>query len=201
MHKANEIFWQYVNSHWAEYLDDTILEVGSYDINGSVKTICSSISKEYIGVDWRPGPNVDVVSLAHNMVFDHKFKAVLSASMLEHDPYYEKSIITMCRLVRSDGFLALSWGGALNAKHFCAEAPDGKFHALPVGKVLDILIQEGFTVVVLVYDKNIHNLQGVSYKFPDHANPKSGLGEVNLIAMPHFVSPLWIDELVSEDDV
>ncbi len=197
MHRANETFWQFVNHTWQDYLKETILEVGSYDINGSVKEICSSRCEEYIGVDWRAGPNVDVVCLAHHMKFDHKFKAVLSASMLEHDPHYEESLLTMCSLVRSDGMLALSWGAALNAAHCLEEAPDGKFHSLQAGTVLKILEEEGFSLSVLVYDKNVPNLPDVSYKYSGSA----GLGEINLVAFPHAAKVVWIDELIAEDVV
>lgn len=197
MHKANETFWQFVNFTYKGFLDENILEVGSFDINGSVRNICASTSKEYIGVDWRAGPKVDVVCLAHDMVFDSKFKAVLSASMLEHDPHYEKSLPTMCGLVRSDGMLALSWGSARNPMHCREEAPDGEFHKLPVNKVLTILEAYGFHLQVLVYDANLHKLPNVSYRCP----AGSGLGEINLIAFPHPTKTIWIDDLLSEDNV
>lgn len=195
MHTANEVFWQYVNYTWPDYLTETILEVGSYDINGSVKEICSSRCEEYIGVDWREGPNVDVVCLAQDMTFDHRFKAVLSASMLEHDPYYEESLATICGLVRPDGILALSWGSAKNPPHCMVDAPDGLFHPLPVNKVLKILEQEGFHLSVLIYDRNIHNLPGVTWKHPK----TGGLGEINVVAFPHYTEVVWIDDLLPED--
>ena len=37
----------------------TILDVGSYDLNGSVKKYFKS--NNYLGVDIYPGPNVDIV--------------------------------------------------------------------------------------------------------------------------------------------
>lgn len=199
MHLANEAFWQYVNHTYPEYLDENILEVGSYDINGSVKEICSSTCKQYVGVDWRPGPKVDLVCLAHDMKFENQFKAVLSASMLEHDPYYDGSVRTMCQLVRSDGILALSWGASRNPSHCIIEAPDGKFHPLAVGRVVKILKEQGFGIQILVYDEHIHNLPNVSYKCPKGM----GLGEINLIAFPSEKLPsktTWIDDLLPEDE-
>ena len=38
-----------------------ILDVGSYDVNGSYKTLFTSPTFEYTGLDMESGPNVDIV--------------------------------------------------------------------------------------------------------------------------------------------
>lgn len=196
MHGANKAFWQYANRHWDDYFKDDILEVGSYNINGSIKDIISSKCQEYIGVDWRAGPNVDIVSLAHEMEFDRKFKAVVSASMLEHDPHYEKSIVNMCHYVQKDGILILTWGVAANPLHCEAEAPDGVFHPLPAGKVIHILHALHFSTPLVIYDANVHKLPDVSFKAAS-----GGWGELSLIAFPHLSPIIHVDKLLPDDDV
>ena len=150
MHRSNELFWQYVKRKYNEYFNDEILEVGSYNINGSIKDTFGSDSKKYIGVDWREGPNVDVVSLAHEMKFDHQFNAVLSASMLEHDPYWKDSITNMVNILKQDGILVLTWGAALNQEHCLNEAPDGDFHCLKVEQVTKLLATVESHITVLI---------------------------------------------------
>ena len=44
-----------------------ILDIGSYDVNGTLKPIFEK--GNYIGLDMEAGPNVDVVSDAHNIPF------------------------------------------------------------------------------------------------------------------------------------
>ena len=45
------------------FVCDSVLECGSYNVNGSVRDLFAV--REYIGLDWRPGPGVDVVNLVH----------------------------------------------------------------------------------------------------------------------------------------
>ena len=51
-----------------------VLEVGSYDVNGSVRPLFEG-AKQYIGIDSRPGPGVDLVMSARSFVEDFKFLA------------------------------------------------------------------------------------------------------------------------------
>ena len=81
-----------------------ILDVGSYDTNGSLRPIFEK--GQYIGVDMSPGPNVDIVANAHDLPFkkDH-FDVVISSSCFEHDDMFWVSFIEMCRVVKQGGYL------------------------------------------------------------------------------------------------
>ena len=58
------------------------LDVGSYDVNGCVRCLFT----DYIGLDMRPGPNVDIVAMASSIHFgDDLFDVVTCLEMLEHD--------------------------------------------------------------------------------------------------------------------
>ncbi len=65
-----------------------VLEVGAYDVNGSVRTIAvRQLPAEYVGVDVVPGPGVDRLVAAEQVLatYGHgRFDAVLSTEMLEH---------------------------------------------------------------------------------------------------------------------
>src|SRR5690242_14807098 len=97
----------------------TVLEVGSYNVNGSVRPLFES-AKEYIGVDFRPGPGVDYVMNAHDLNFpihyfkivtDGLFDVVISTEMLEHDSEFWRSLSEMGRVLRPGGYLILTARG------------------------------------------------------------------------------------------
>lgn len=199
MHKANELFWEYVNKTYNIFLEDEIIEFGSYNINGSIKDILNTKAKEYVGVDWRPGPNVDLVSLAHEVKFDKKFKAVVSASMLEHDPHWELSIKNMATLMKENGILVLTWGSALNPKHCLKEAPDRKFHCLKVEKVTNLLKELGLYTTLLIYEGNLTKIIDISFK--NLGTRKNGMGEIGLVAFNTQHEIIHIDEILPEDRV
>ena len=61
---------------------------------------------EYTGVDIGDGKNVDVISKAHELEYDDEtFGFVISTEMLEHDMYYEQSLLNMVRMLKPSGML------------------------------------------------------------------------------------------------
>lgn len=81
-----------------------ILDVGSYDVNGTMKPIFER--GQYLGLDMESGPNVDIVSDAHNIPFQNNyFDIVLSSSCFEHDDMFWETFLEMCRVVNYGGYL------------------------------------------------------------------------------------------------
>lgn len=89
------------------FKNKSVLELGSHDINGSIKFMFEDCA--YIGLDAGPGNNVDVVSLAHeyNMP-DETFDLCVSCEMFEHDPYWIKSFQNMIRMCKPGGLVIFS---------------------------------------------------------------------------------------------
>lgn len=89
-----------------------VLEVGSLDVNGSVRGIAAAFEPdEYIGVDIRPGPKVDVVCDASKLVdfFGvERFDLVLSTEMLEHAEDWRGAVSNMKRVLAPGGLLLLT---------------------------------------------------------------------------------------------
>lgn len=85
------------------------LEVGSYNVNGSVRPLFTG---EYVGVDMRPGPGVDMVAPAAHLPWhnDH-FGVVVCTEMLEHDPTFWLSVPEMARVLQPGGLLILTARG------------------------------------------------------------------------------------------
>lgn len=73
-----------------------ILEVGSLDINGSVRRIIGSLEpREYMGVDIVNGPGVDMVCCVENLLEQFggkRFDVVISTELLEHVREWRKAI-------------------------------------------------------------------------------------------------------------
>lgn len=89
-----------------------VLEVGSYDENGSVRSIFAPFGGSYVGIDMREGPGVDRVMTSHDIGFpDGSFDCVVSTEMLEHDPFPWVSMAEMGRVLRPGGLLILTARG------------------------------------------------------------------------------------------
>ena len=95
-----------------------ILDIGSYNVNGTVRPIFEK--GNYIGMDMFEGPNVDVVANAHEIPFeDGFFDIMVSISCFEHDDMFWVTFLEMCRVLKEGGYM-------------CINAPsNGPYHAHP----------------------------------------------------------------------
>ena len=81
-----------------------VLEVGSYDCNGSLRSEFSNC--EYTGIDVAPGNGVDKVSVCHQYEADPgSFDVVFSTSALEHDMFFPLTLMKMHELTKVGGLL------------------------------------------------------------------------------------------------
>ena len=63
MHKSSMLRMKWFVDNYALKINNEkikILDVGSYDINGSYKQLFVNENFEYIGIDMEEGPNVDI---------------------------------------------------------------------------------------------------------------------------------------------
>lgn len=156
MHFENRLFWQRCSERYPRYFfpPSKVIDFGSLNINGTIHDWVKS--PFYIGVDWRLGPNVDLISLAHEVPFRSEFfDTVVSSSMLEHDPYWEKSLTKMVEVLKKDGIFIITWGAALNPEHFLETTPDGKHHALKGGLVFQLLEKLRMYIHEFQYERTI----------------------------------------------
>jgi SAM-dependent methyltransferase len=106
-------------SHWAqhEFVDiishylpsffnrARVLEVGSLDINGSVRDLFQGC--DYSGIDVGPGKGVDIV--CQGQEFDAPaFDQVISCEAMEHNPYWAETFHNMVRLCRPGGLVVMT---------------------------------------------------------------------------------------------
>lgn len=90
----------------------SILEVGSRDVNGSVKPLFDEVPNlEYLGVDLVPGDKVDqVVDVCKldTCFSPASFDAVLTTEMLEHCHDWKLGLIQMVNVLKPGGLLLIT---------------------------------------------------------------------------------------------
>lgn len=106
-----------------------VLEVGSLDVNGSVRSLFNRRATEYVGVDMRPGPGVDIVARAAALPFDDAlFDVVVTTETLEHDATFWLTMAEIGRVLKPGGYLILTTRGNGFGEH---HEPDDFWRFMP----------------------------------------------------------------------
>lgn len=87
-----------------------VLDVGSYDVNGSYKHLFDPIRFQYTGLDMVPGPNVDVVPdspYRWRELAEDAFDVVVSGQALEHVEFFWLVVAEMVRVTRQGGLICI----------------------------------------------------------------------------------------------
>lgn len=97
----------------AEYLEPRgyakrrILEIGSYDINGSIRRFFPG--SKYVGVDLGEGPGVDVVCEGSSVQDpDGTYDLTISCESFEHNPKWLETFLNMHRVTKNGGVLVFT---------------------------------------------------------------------------------------------
>ena len=89
------------------FKDVRVLEVGSLDINGSIRQCFESC--DYVGVDLEEGKGVDLAKEGQLLDFPTRsFDVVASAECLEHNPFWAETVVNMLRMMKEDGMISIS---------------------------------------------------------------------------------------------
>lgn len=104
MHPSVMTFVREQVAHYNLAFTKKVLEVGSLDVNGSVRPLFGPKS-DYIGVDVCRGPGVDLVleQATHLPFEDGRFEVVVSTEMLEHCARPVPMIAEMARVLKAGG--------------------------------------------------------------------------------------------------
>lgn len=125
-HAAQQAFFARVRAEVpSAFTRVKVLDCGSLDVNGTLRDFFTRESI-YVGVDLRPGRNVDIVGRVDDLTAfpDGYFDTVVSAEMLEHDEFWPLSLRMMYRLLRPGGLLAFSCAAPGRAEHGTRTVPD-----------------------------------------------------------------------------
>lgn len=129
-----------------------VLEVGSYDVNGSVRPYVLTLDPhQYLGVDQSEGPGVDMVADCVELVSTFgrsSFDVVISTEMLEHVEDWKASIQALVEVVQPGGLLVIT-----------TRSPGFQYHPYPddfwrytVAQMGDIITRAGLEVIMLEAD-------------------------------------------------
>jgi len=96
----------------SEIKGKSVIEVGSYNVNGSLRTYITSLKPQsYLGVDISEGPGVDKICKAEDLVTmfgENSFDIVISTEMLEHVEDWRIVIHNLKMLLKENGILLIT---------------------------------------------------------------------------------------------
>ena len=97
------IFRDYYKTNF-NFDDCYILEIGSYDVNGSTRQ-SFSFAKSFLGIDLVKGPGVDIVMNGDQIdKLNKKFDIVLSCECFEHAINWKKIFLKMVEVSKKRFF-------------------------------------------------------------------------------------------------
>lgn len=116
MHPEIDQFIVTVKQKFPEYFENKkVLEVGSQNINGSVRSHFKDCN--YLGIDLGEAPGVDHIMDASEMIYWHEFDTVISSEMLEHCEKWERALANMYDAVKPGGIFILTCAGPNRQEH------------------------------------------------------------------------------------
>ena len=87
----------------------SVVDIGSYDVNGSYRTLFTSPQWRYTGIDLEAGPGVDIVlgSPYRFPLGSRSVDLVVSGQAFEHVEYFWLSFLEMLRILKPGGMIFL----------------------------------------------------------------------------------------------
>lgn len=97
-HQSQLDFVSSIKSRFPECFEGKkVLEIGSLDINGSVRQFFTNC--QYIGVDLGHGKGVDIIAKGEDLTYDDNlFDTVISCECLEHNEKWAETFNNMTRM-------------------------------------------------------------------------------------------------------
>jgi len=113
-----------------------VLEIGSLDVNGGLRHLYPKA--HWVGLDFMPGPGVDIVADAAYWTIDHEYDLVLCAEVLEHAPHWRGVLDTA---IAAGPLVILTCATDPRAQHGAYD-PDGTYGSLDGEHYANIAVDE-----------------------------------------------------------
>ncbi|MDR3534681.1 MAG: methyltransferase domain-containing protein [Rhodopila sp.] len=114
------------------FVGKRVLEIGSLDINGSIRGLFRQC--DYIGLDVAAGPGVDVVCQGQDYdAPEASFDTVVCCEVMEHNPSWKETFANMLRLCKPGGLVLMTCASTGRQEH-------GTTRTTPVNSPLTISI-------------------------------------------------------------
>lgn len=113
MHESSMLRMKWFLSHYGASLPGRgarVLDVGSFDLNGSYRPLFGAARFDYTGLDMAPGPNVDIVPrnpYDWQELGTDSMDVVVSGQAFEHIEFFWVTMSEMARVLKKDGLLCL----------------------------------------------------------------------------------------------
>lgn len=139
----------------------SVLDVGSYDVNGTYRPLVEGHGWRYVGLDIREGPNVEIVSADayHYPIETGRFEAVIAGNMAHGIAEPWCWIHELVRVLKNGGLVSIvvPWNLGVNAHphDYWRFMPDGLAYLFDMtGRLHDYQIRIA----------NEHDLVGSAFK-------------------------------------
>jgi len=132
-----------------------VLDVGGYNVNGSVKDIMQGVN--VFATDMREGPGVDLAINGHDLLSkfeENSFDLVTCCETLEHDVLFWVTVENMRKLVKPGGWLLVTAPGVYFFEH---DYPSD-YYRFTEAVFRDYIFREWQEVDVWLY-KDVNQLQ------------------------------------------
>ena len=104
---------RHMSAHWAGL---TVVEIGSADVNGSIRPLFSG--SHYTGVDLAPGPGVEMVASGHDVALpSDSVDLAISCECFEHNPMWRETFVNMHRMTRPGGVVVFTCASRGRLEH------------------------------------------------------------------------------------
>lgn len=149
------------------FTNSDVLEIGSLNINGSVRPYFENCT--YIGIDVGPGPGVDIV--CEGQLFDspnNSFDVVISCECFEHNPFWLETFNNMIRMCKPSGLVIFTCATIGRKEHGTTRTSPAD-SPLTIGKGWDYyknLVEKDFV------ERIDFNSTFVNYKFSTNKSSK-----------------------------
>ena len=114
-HQQQQDFCKLVDKNFFREKKISILEIGSYNVNGTIRDIFTN--QKYTGVDVKKGPCVDIVYDGLNLDIQDKFDLSISCECFEHNPFYLENFKKMIELTKNDGVVVFTCASIFRKEH------------------------------------------------------------------------------------
>lgn len=185
MHREANQFVISVKKQYPEFFSGKkVLEVGSLDINGSVRQFFTDC--DYTGIDLGPGPGVDEVNhvIHHVRLGVGPYDVIISTEALEHDERWNDSLAMMNMLLKPSGLLVITCAGPTRAEHGTVRTDGGwaspstsdYYRNISTEDFASVLPAELFSKAYLGYRNDHADLYfaGIKAQPPDARFPRAG---------------------------
>lgn len=116
-HKEQRDFVEKLKNKYPDYfINKKVLEIGSLNINGTVRDFFENCS--YLGIDLEAGLDVDLICEGQNYNGpDNDFDVVCSLECFEHNPYWLETFLNMIRVCKKSGLVFFTCASDGRAEH------------------------------------------------------------------------------------